>query len=85
MKEHILILELASQGALPDQIDEGSDIPVLIVRELVQAGYLTAIDAASFDGIAYLNLNITIPGRDYPFDSSQGLMLPRPSNGTCCK
>jgi hypothetical protein len=65
MKEHIRILELASQGALPDQIDEDSDIPVLIVRELVQSGYLTAIDATSFDGIAYLDLHITIPGREY--------------------
>lgn len=65
MKEHIRILELVSRGALPDQIAEESDIPVLIIRELVQAGYLTAIDASSFDGIAYLDLHITIPGREY--------------------
>lgn len=65
MKEHIRILELASHDALPDQIDEGSDIPVSLVRELVQAGYLTAIDATSFDGIAYIDLHITIPGREY--------------------
>lgn len=65
MKEHIRILELASRGALPDQIDENSDISVIIVRELVQAGYITAIDATSFDGITYLDLHITIPGREY--------------------
>ena len=33
-----------------------------LLRELVQAGYLTAIDASSFDGISYLDLHITIPG-----------------------
>ena len=65
MKKHIRILELASRDALPDQIDEDSDIPVSIVRELVQAGYLTAIDASSFDGVSYVDLHITIPGREY--------------------
>jgi len=65
MKEHMRILELASRDALPDPIDEDSGIPVSIVRELVQAGYLTAIDASSFDGIVYLDMHITIPGRDY--------------------
>lgn len=65
MKDQIRILELASRGALPDQIDEGSDIPVLIVRELVQAGYLTAIDTSSLDGYGYLEPRITIPGREY--------------------
>lgn len=65
MKEHIRILELASRDSLPDEINEESDISVSIVRELVQAGYLSAIDATSFDGIAYLDLHITIPGREY--------------------
>ena len=65
MEEHIRILELASRGELPDQIDENSNIPVLIVRELFQAGYLTANDTTSFDGIAYMDLHITIPGREY--------------------
>jgi hypothetical protein len=65
MKEHMRILELASRDALPDQIDEDSDLPVSIVRELVQSGYLTAIDASSFDAIAYLDIHITIPGREY--------------------
>jgi hypothetical protein len=65
MKEHIRILEIASRGALPYQIDEYSDIPILIVRELIQGGYLTAVDASSFDAIVYLNLDITISGRYY--------------------
>lgn len=65
MKNHIRILDLASRGTLPDQIDEDSELPVLIVRELVQAGYLTAIDASSMDGHAYLEPRITISGREY--------------------
>ena len=36
-------------------IDEETDIPLDIVRELVEAGYLKAIDASSFDGDAFLS------------------------------
>jgi len=64
MKEYHRILDLASKGALPDRIDENSEIPIPIIRELVQANYLTAIDASSFDGTAYLNPQITVSGRE---------------------
>lgn len=65
MKEHLRVLDLASREALPSQIDEASDPSVGVVRELVEAGYLWAIDASTFDGPAYLNPRITLPGREY--------------------
>ncbi len=65
MEEHFKILELAVRDELPEQIDERSDISVCIVGELVEAKYLTAIDASSFDGIAYYKPKITIAGREY--------------------
>ncbi len=65
MGDHLRILELAARGALPDSIDETSEIPVTIVRELLEAGYLKAVDASSMDGIAYLNPRITLAGREY--------------------
>jgi hypothetical protein len=65
MNDHLRVLELASRDALPEQIHEQSEIPIAIVRELVEAGYLHALDASSMDGDAYLNARITLPGREY--------------------
>jgi hypothetical protein len=65
MKEHQIILDLAAQGKLPDNIDGDSHISVSIIRELIDAGYLKAIAASSFDGNAYINPRITLAGRDY--------------------
>lgn len=59
------MLELAAQNALPSQVDKHSDPEVTLVRELIEAGYLWAIDATTFDGEAYLNPRITLPGREY--------------------
>lgn len=64
MNEYYRILDLASKGALPERIDENSDIPIPIIRALVQAKYLTAFDATSFDGTAYLNPQITVLGKE---------------------
>ena len=65
MKEYFKILELAAEGKLPKQIDDKSEISVDSVRELIEAGYLNAIDATSFDGPAYLRIRITLQGREY--------------------
>ena len=65
MQEHLRILELASRDALPEEIDEQSELPIAVVRELVEAGYLHVIDASSMDGDAYLKPRITLPGREY--------------------
>lgn len=65
MKQHYQILKLASETKLPDQIDETFEFPIEIVSELIDAGYLKAIDASSFDGTAYIETKITLSGREY--------------------
>jgi hypothetical protein len=65
MKEHQRILELAAEARLPDTIDGTYDLPIDIVRELIDAGYLKALDASSFSGEAYLEPKITLAGREY--------------------
>ena len=65
MDEHRRILEFAARGSLPESLSESSEFPIQVVRELVEAGYLTAIDATSFDGMEYLNPRITMGGREY--------------------
>jgi hypothetical protein len=65
MKQHYQILELAAEAKLPEKINETFEVPLDIVTELIEAGYLKAIDASSFDGTAYLQTRITLSGREY--------------------
>jgi hypothetical protein len=65
MEEYLRILDLAAHNALPEQINEESELPIAAVRELIDSGYLNAIDASSMDGNAYLRPRITLPGREY--------------------
>ena len=65
MEEHRRILEIASRGSLPESISESSGLPIQVIRELIEAGYLTAFDATTFDGVEYINPRITIQGREY--------------------
>lgn len=65
LDEHLRILTLAARGELPHSIVENSPVSVAIVRELVEAGLLHAIDASSFDGPEYLDARITMEGRQY--------------------
>jgi hypothetical protein len=65
MKEHEHILRVADRGKLPERIDGASRLSVSVVQELVEAGYLKAIDASSHDGVAYLDPKITLAGREY--------------------
>lgn len=65
MKDHEHALYLAARGKLPGTIDSASFPSVTVVKELVEAGYLKAIDASSMDGAAYLNPRITMAGREY--------------------
>lgn len=65
MEDHFKILTLASNNQLPEQIDEHFEYPIDVVTELIEGGLLKAIDASSFDGIAYLQTKITIQGREY--------------------
>ncbi|MGH8503292.1 MAG: hypothetical protein ACREVE_12640 [Gammaproteobacteria bacterium] len=65
LAEHRIILGKAANDDLPEQINEGSSIPIGAVRELVEEGLLRAIDASSFDGRAYMEPRITVAGREY--------------------
>lgn len=65
MKEHQKILEMSVENRLPKTIDNRTNLSLDIVQELVEGGYLKAIDASSLDGIAYLNPKITLSGRKF--------------------
>lgn len=65
MQEHTRILKLAEKNELPELLDETSELSVSIVSELIDAGYLKAIDATSFGGVAFLQTKITLSGREY--------------------
>jgi len=65
MDDRQRILETAARGQLPDSLSEVSGLSIEAVRELVEAGYLTATDTSGFDGIEYLDPRITITGREY--------------------
>lgn len=65
MNEHLNVLSLAERDALPESIDEQSSPNAKVVRELVEAGYLWAIDASSLDEDAYLSPRMTLAGREY--------------------
>ena len=59
------VLQWAASGALPDRIDSASDVPVQIVRELIDSGHLSGIDGTTFDGPEFFEVRITTHGRDY--------------------
>lgn len=40
MSQHMKLLEMADTKSLPDKIDEETDIPLDIVRELVEAAVM---------------------------------------------
>jgi hypothetical protein len=62
---HRWILERASTGTLPTSINSTSELPLAVVRELVEAGYLAAVDATTLAGIEYLDPRITMSGREH--------------------
>jgi hypothetical protein len=64
-KQHLTVLQEAADGSLPIRIDSTSVVPVAVVAELVSGGYLTAIDASTSDGFAFVNVSITTSGRDH--------------------
>jgi hypothetical protein len=64
-KIHKQILQSAAAGKLPDAIEEGSGYPVEIVKELIDGGYLSAVDVSTLSGHAYQNIIITVKGREY--------------------
>ena len=65
LSEHRLILEQASRGELPDEVNGNCAVAVWAVRDLVEDGMLRAIETGNLDGKAYLEPRITIAGREY--------------------
>jgi hypothetical protein len=62
---NLRILRQAAAGTLPARIDSESPVSVRAVRDLLNSGYLAAIDASSLGGPAFLDSRITVPGREY--------------------
>jgi hypothetical protein len=65
LEKHEYALSLAANEKLPDNISTSSRPSAAVIRELVDAGLIKAIDASSMDGPAYLNPQITLAGRQY--------------------
>ena len=66
LANHRAVLELAASGKLPKSIDDTSTVvSIHAVRDLVEAGYLSAIDASTMGGPEYLEPRITVAGREY--------------------
>jgi hypothetical protein len=79
LADHRLVLEKAAASALPDQIDENSGIPVGVVHELIEEGFLHAVDASSDDGRSYMEPRITIAGREYLNELNRRVVEASPS------
>ncbi len=65
MEKHFEILAMAANKELPETIDDKCGLPLDVITELVEAGYLKAVDASTMEGPAYLNTSITFSGRQY--------------------
>ncbi len=65
MDGSLRILRIAADGLLPEEIDERSEIPLHLVKELVDAGLLKAIDTSTLDGDSLMEPKITLAGRAF--------------------
>jgi hypothetical protein len=65
LEPHRTLLAKAASTGLPDRIDRKSDIPIAVLQELVEDGYVNAVNAQSFDGPCFLQARITVSGREY--------------------
>lgn len=67
------ILKLAEKNELPERIGKDSIISIDLIKELVNSGYLDAIDASSFDGASFIKPKITLEGREYLLELENNL------------
>jgi hypothetical protein len=65
LEPHRALLAKAASTGLPDRIDRTSDISLAVLQELIEDGYINAVDAQSFEGSGYLQARITVSGREY--------------------
>lgn len=54
LSQHKHMLEDAAENKLPERINASSEASAEVVRELIEEGYLKAIDACDSDGLEYL-------------------------------
>ena len=65
MEHHIKILRLAAAKELPYRIDKNCEMDLDVFKELVDAGFVDALDSPSMGNlIAYMKPSITAAGRD---------------------
>lgn len=65
-KEYLEILRLAASGSLPKRINKNTDIPLHLIQELVEGGYLKASSHRPLsDDVFFINTVITAVGREY--------------------
>lgn len=65
MDDHFKILSLGAAKKLPDPLDDTFEYSIDIVTELIDAGYLNALDVSSMGYDGYTNPKITLSGREY--------------------
>ncbi|MCP4367301.1 MAG: hypothetical protein GY797_04180 [Deltaproteobacteria bacterium] len=67
MKQYIELLSMAEQNKLPKIIDDSTNIPLDVFNELVDAGYIKAIESKTLNPkeFGFLDPEITSKGREY--------------------
>ncbi|MEO8779017.1 MAG: hypothetical protein ABI389_10155 [Rhodanobacter sp.] len=63
--QQLEVLRRAAAGTLPERIDSGSTVPVLLVKDLVNSGHLEALNASNLSGPGFLSPRITTSGREH--------------------
>ena len=65
LKEHERLLRLAVAGKLPERVDKDSQLPMAVVIELYETKLLKGVRIRTRNGDEFLELKITLPGREY--------------------
>lgn len=65
MKEYIEVLKQVIDFGPIDKVDDSTDPPSSLIKELYDEGLVDAIDDSSFDGLAYMDVKITMYGRQW--------------------
>ncbi len=65
MDTHKLILAFLISNSNIEGIDDSSDIDLAIFKELLDSGFVKAVDACADDGDCFLEPRITLSGREW--------------------
>ena len=64
-EDAVKILKLAQQKELPENLDSNSELDLNCVKDLVDYGFLQAIDISSKSGVGFMEPRITLAGVEY--------------------